>query len=192
MALFNKHVKKEGLVVDFGCGTSYYTGHNSVGLDLDKEMLLKADLTHKILADYNYCPLKTNSVHGVVMCHSIEHTNMPWKPLQQAKRILKPNGIVAVSFPNLRSLQTLYDLILKGHVRGVGIYHSDHLTALTPEALAVMFHQIGLKLIDESGDIVYFPKMRKLHLMALGFWLATIFPKWSNVYIAIGKCSIYD
>lgn len=187
MALFNKHIKEKGLVVDFGCGTSYYTGQDTIGLDLDREMLLKADLAHKILADYNYCPLKPSSVDGVVMCHSIEHTNRPWQPLEQAKRILKQNGIVAVSFPNLRSLQTLYDLIFKGRVRGVGIYHSDHLTALTPEALAVMFRQIGFKLVDESGDVVYFPKMRKLHLMKLGFWLALIFPKWSNVYIAIGK-----
>jgi len=187
MMLVEKFSEPNGFVVDFGCGTSYYTGSNASGLDLDKEMLKKADLENKLLAHYSYVPLRNESFSMVVMCHSLEHINTPNQPLKEAYRILKKNGVIVISVPNLRSLQAIWNLLFHGILQGVGIDHQDHLTAFTPKLLKRLLRECGFKPILESGDVVYFPLMKRLKLMRLGFWLAKHFPKWANVYILVGE-----
>lgn len=187
MNLVRKHVKQDSSVVDLGCGTSYYTGFNAIGIDLDKEMLKRADLEHKILANYSYCPFKDESFDAVVMCHSLEHTNLPGKPLKEANRILKKGGIIGVSVPNLRGLHAVWTLLWRGWLKGVGPDHPDHLTAFTPQLLKRVFEESCFMSTEENGDIVYFPGMKRLKSMKLGYWLATHFPKWANVYIMIGR-----
>lgn len=187
MGLISKHMEPESLVVDLGCGTSYYTGHNAVGIDLDKEMLKRADLEHKILANYNYSPFKDESFGAVVMCHSLEHTNLPLRPLKEANRILKKRGIIGVSVPNIKALHAIWSLLWRGWLKGFGPYHSDHLTAFTPPILRKIFFETGFAVVDEGGDVVYFPLMKKFKVMKLGYWLADQFSKWANVYIIIGR-----
>ena len=187
LGLTSKHMDPASLVIDLGCGTSYYTGHNAVGIDLDKEMLKRADLKHKILANYNYCPFKDESFGAVVMCHSLEHTNLPLRPLKEANRILKKDGVIGVSVPNLRGLHAIWSLLWRGWLKGIGPYHSDHLTAFTPQILRKILCKAGFTVVDEGGDVVYFPLMKRFELMKLGYWLAGHFPKWANVYIIIGK-----
>jgi len=180
-----KLLKPNDLVIDFGCGTSYYTSSNTSGLDLDVEMLKKADLENKVLANYCYVPFKNGAFNIVVMCHSLEHINDPSKPLKQAYRILQDKGKIIVSVPNLRGFFQLWKIIIRGIVQPcIG---TDHLTAFTPKALKQFFRECGFKPIKESGDIVYFPGMKRLRLMRLGFWLANHFPSWANVYILVGE-----
>jgi len=183
MSLVDKH--REGdLIVDFGCGTSYYTGSNAVGIDLDKELLSRADLAHKVLASYTHVPFRNEMFDAVVMCHSLEHTNFPEHPLNEAYRILKKDGIIGISVPNLRSVHAIFRLVFQGILKFIA---PDHLTAFSPQRLKGFLEKCGFRLIDESGDIVYFPLMEKFKLKRLGLFLSKIFPKWSNVYIAIGK-----
>ncbi len=177
----------DALVVDFGCGTSYYTGEKAVGIDLDHTLLKKARLKYKILADYKFCPLKNEVSDVVVMCHSLEHTNLPEEPLSEAYRILKKNGIIALSVPNQRSLHALWVLLYRSELKFVGPEHPDHLTAFTPKLLRQALQKTGFKPIAESGDIVYFPLMEKLGLMKFGYWLADRIPTLANVYIVVAK-----
>lgn len=180
-----KFLEPNGSVVDLGCGTSYYTNPKTSGLDLDIEMLKKADLAHKVLAHYCHIPFKDKNFSIVVMCHSLEHINHPNKPLEEAYRILRDKGKVIVSVPNLRGFFQLWRIIIRGIVQPcIG---SDHLTAFTPKSLKQFFRECGFKPIKESGDIVYFPAMKRLGLMRLGFWLAKHFPTWANVYILVGE-----
>lgn len=183
--LTEKFLKPNGSVVDFGCGTSYYTDSKTSGLDLDIEMLKKADLENKILSHYCYVPFKDKSFSIVVMCHSLEHINYPNKPLEEAFRILRSEGKIIVSVPNLRGFFQLWRIIIHGIVQPcIG---TDHLTAFTPKSLKQFFKECGFKPIKESGDIVYLPAMKRLGLMRLGFWLAKHFPSWANVFILVGE-----
>lgn len=186
MNLIDKHRDGE-FIIDLGCGTSYYTSSKATGIDLDIVLLKRADLQHRVLASYTHIPFKDESFDAVVMCHSLEHTNMPWTPLKEAWRILKPKGIIGVSVPNLRSLHAIWLLLYKGWLKAAGCMAPDHLTAFTPQLLHKVFYECGFTPIDEAGDIVYFPAMKKLKIMKLGFWFAKHFPKWANVYILIGK-----
>jgi len=177
-------LEPNGSVMDFGCGTSYYTGSNASGLDLDREMLKKADLENRMLAHYSYVPFKNESFNIVVMCHSLEHTNNPDKPLKQAYRILVDKGKIIVSVPNLRSVKGIWKLFYNQTILSVA---PDHLTVFTPKMLKQLFQRCGFKPIKESGDIVYFPLMKRLRLMKLGYWLSKHFPSLSNVFILVGE-----
>lgn len=184
--LIDKHKKGE-MIIDLGCGTSYYSGSQATGIDLDKVLLKKADLQFKVSASYTHIPFKDESFDAVVMCHSLEHTNMPWIPLKEAWRILKPNGIIGVSVPNVKGLHAIWLLLSRGLTKAYGCLAPDHLTAFTPQTLKKVLKESGFQIIDEGGDIVYFPLMKRLKLMRLGFWLAKHFPKWANVYILVGE-----
>ena len=183
MALFKHHLKGH-LVVDFGCGTSYYTGTKDViGCDLDVVLLKKAKVEHKIHCDFRYSPIRKGCVDGIVMCHSLEHSNLPQDSLIEAHRILRKGGVLAVSVPNLLSSQSLYNLISRQKVLAMG---SDHLTVFTPRLLRELLNACGFTLKQISGDVVYLPYMQKIGLLKLGFWLATKIPRLANVVIGIG------
>lgn len=187
--LINKYTPENRLVLDLGSGTSYYSGGNTIGIDLDKEMLDKAkdNLEDRILADYNFCPFRDGVFDAVVMCHSLEHTNRPDKPLLNANRVLKKGGMIGVSVPNGLSFFSIFELLVRGKVRYVGIEWWDHLTIFTPKILRLLFDYCGFRPIEESGDIVYFPLIGRLKLFEIGFWLAKYLSKFCNVYILIGK-----
>ena len=183
MTLIDKY-KNGDLIIDFGCGTSYYTSSNAVGIDLDRELLSKADLEHKVLASYTHAPFREEMFDAVIMCHSLEHTNMPEKPLSEAYRILKPKGIIGISVPNMKGLHALFRLVFQDILKCIA---PDHLTAFTPRRLKEYLHSSGFKIVKEAGDIVYFPLMKKFKMMKLGYFLTKIIPKFSNVYIVIAR-----
>jgi ubiquinone/menaquinone biosynthesis C-methylase UbiE len=182
MALFKQNLNGS-LVVDFGCGTSYYTGKKDViGCDLDVVLLKKAEVEHKILCDFRFSPIRNNYIDGIVMCHSLEHSNLPQDSLLEAYRILKRGGILAASVPNLLSFQSLYNLIVRQKVLVMG---SDHLTAFTPKLFKDLFKACGFRLKKLSGDVLYLPLMQRLGLLRLGFWMANKIPRMANVIIGI-------
>lgn len=182
--LFERHVSEDPLVVDFGCGTSYYTGDKGVvGLDLDLDLLKRAEVEHKIKADFRHSPIRGDVVDGVVMCHSLEHSNLPEVTLNEVRRILKPGGVIVASVPNLYGFKSLYYLLFKQRIIVLG---ADHLTAFTPRILRECFKNTGFDVLDFSGDIVYSPFMKRLGLMRLGFWLGSRIPSLANVIMVAG------
>lgn len=105
--------------LDLGCGTGYFTHHltqkfpNSygVGLDLAEAMLYQAKChTHAdawVVGDGEHLPLQSNSIDliysnlAIQWCHDFDRV------LQEAYRVLKPNGIML--FTSLCE-GTLYEL----------------------------------------------------------------------------------
>jgi len=184
LELFEKFVKEDPLVVDFGCGTSYYTGEKGVvGLDLDLNLLSRAEVEHKIRADFRHSPLRENLVDGIVMCHSLEHSNLPEVTLREVHRILKKGGVIVSSVPNISGFKSMYYLVFKQKLIVLG---ADHLTAFTPKIFYKCFEDTGFTVKEMSGDIVYFPFMKKLGLMKLGYWLGTWIPGLANVIMVAG------
>lgn len=184
MKLIQKHVSSESIIIDFGCGTSYYTEGYAIGIDLDRKLLRKAKVKHKILCDYHYAPFRNNVADAIVMCHSLEHTNMPSIPLKQAHRILKVGGVIGVSVPNAFGFRALYLLFFKQKLMTVA---PDHLTSFTPKTLEALLRRCGFHVSARAGDILYIPFMERLGLMKLGYWLAGVFSHLSNVYVVLGK-----
>lgn len=182
--LMKKHTPKKGFILDFGCGLSYYTGNNAIGIDLNKKLLFNADLGGKVLADYNHPPFQSRIFDAIYMVHSIEHTNDARNPLREANRLLKKNGTIGITFPNIRGLRNLFQIVFRG-INVIGGH--DHLACLTPKMIEHALNETGFTKIDEGGDIIYTPYMERLRLMKLGYWMADRFPTWAGVYIIVAK-----
>ena len=100
-------------ILNVGCGFGYGTwilaqyGPTSVlGLDIDNatikeaEARYKGDIVRFKLADAQQLPLADASYDIVVSLENIEHLPAPLKFVQEAQRVLKPEGLLIISAPN--------------------------------------------------------------------------------------------
>ncbi len=106
-----------GTVLDLGCGYGQFmectpSNIKVIGINLNQEEIAtarKKGLTI-IKADCRKLPFSKNSVHGVNCSHLVEHIIEPMDILKEAKRVLKPGGIVVVRTPDLiRHFKHFYD-----------------------------------------------------------------------------------
>ncbi|MDP3975502.1 MAG: glycosyltransferase [bacterium] len=110
---FATQFTKDKIVLDIACGTGYGTqtleqegASKVVGIDIDKETI---DYAHQyfplkngeyIAADAQSIPFKENEFDVVVSFETLEHIPDYQLFLKEARRVLKPNGILILSTPN--------------------------------------------------------------------------------------------
>lgn len=110
---FAKEFVKERTVLEIACGTGYGSNmlveagaKNVIAMDIDENAIRKASEEYKKenlqfkIGDAESIDLADNSVDVLVSFETIEHLKNPEKFLSEAKRVLKPNGIIIVSTPN--------------------------------------------------------------------------------------------
>ncbi len=74
------------------------------GVDISKTALKIAqsnsDSAHFLCSKAEYLPFQTDSIDIAVCCEVIEHVDNPHKTIKEIYRVLKPNGLLFLSFPN--------------------------------------------------------------------------------------------
>lgn len=94
--------KCRGKLVDIGCGNKPYLRYFSlideyIGVDIDNN---EAD----IVANAEFLPIKSNSI-DIVLCNQlIEHVSEPIKIIVEINRILKEEGILILTAPQMGRL----------------------------------------------------------------------------------------
>uniref|UniRef100_A0A832G6Q9 Class I SAM-dependent methyltransferase n=1 Tax=Ignavibacterium album TaxID=591197 RepID=A0A832G6Q9_9BACT len=110
-------------VLDIGCGTGHYMeellirNHNVTGIDVAFGMLMKAKQkldkfngkSHLIKSNIENLPFNDNSFDVILCIGVIEYLPDIPKALKEINRVLKGDGIVILSAPNLYSLRFLTD-----------------------------------------------------------------------------------
>ena len=92
-----------GLILDIGCGEKPYArifegpGKRYFGLDIDTGNNKKVDICGSSLL----LPIKDSSVDTVITNQTIEHVKSPEKFMQEISRILKPDGVLILTAPQL-------------------------------------------------------------------------------------------
>jgi len=108
IAFFRKF-KKEGLVVDIGCGMGYFlyaarqAGYNVMGVDISNHAASYISDELKIAVKTGYIetiPFPEHSADIVTMWHFLEHTDDPRKYIARVSRWLKPDGLLVIDVPN--------------------------------------------------------------------------------------------
>lgn len=100
---FVKHIEKESLVADLGCGDGYGSqklhreGYTVTGIDLSNKMMeLAKRFEGKGLSfkqgDLSQLPFTTGQLDAALAINSIEWTEQPWQVLKEVHRVLKPGG----------------------------------------------------------------------------------------------------
>lgn len=107
--LFKEWVGGPGLrVLDLGCrdgalARAYLAGNEVVGVDVDRRALASAEQrgVRAVWADLDRpLPFDDASFDVVVVGEVLEHLRLPEQALLEARRVLKPDGVLVGSVPN--------------------------------------------------------------------------------------------
>jgi 2-polyprenyl-3-methyl-5-hydroxy-6-metoxy-1,4-benzoquinol methylase len=82
----------------------------------------------------------------IIFADVLEHLQDPWGVLRSAVRYLEPDGSVIASLPNVRHMNTLFNLAVCGRwpYRERGIHDRTHLRFFTRSNVRDLFMQAGL------------------------------------------------
>ena len=165
-------------VVDFGCATGYFAqllrkdGCTVIGVEINPdaakiseqycESVVVADLDfvhlNEILPEANF----DVAVFGDVL----EHLRDPWRVLEEVHQLLKPNGFVVASIPNIAH-GAIRLALLQGNFEytELGILDNTHLRFFTRKTVEELFEQSGFAVgsIDRTTYPVFFDRVSVPH-----------------------------
>ena len=150
---------KPKFVVDFGCGRGELLnelknlGCKTYGIEANNAANWILDNNEVKVETYEIFKSKTiNEIKGssdfVIFWHVLEHLSDPHEALRDAAQILKDNGILCISVPNIGSIQA--------SISYKNWFHLDvprHLIHFNMESLKDLVEEHGFKIIQiDSGD----------------------------------------
>jgi 2-polyprenyl-3-methyl-5-hydroxy-6-metoxy-1,4-benzoquinol methylase len=154
-------------LLDIGCGDGalkhfiYHRVKNIFGIDNSELSLIKSKEIYKkvTLLDLNTqdIPYNDNFFDCVTCLDVIEHILDPVLLLNRIYRILKPNGVLIISTPNIRFTDHIYKLIFNGIFPKTSIdtnlYDGGHIHFFTYKDLIDMLIKSKYRMISEEGII---------------------------------------
>lgn len=116
--------KESSIILEIGCSSGYML--KQIKETYPKATVIGADVVYEPLVtlannmpdvpllrfDLTKCPLPDNCVDAIVMLNVLEHIEDHATAIQQAFRILKPNGILIIEVPAGPQLYDCYDKLL--------------------------------------------------------------------------------
>lgn len=145
-------------------GVEYDEGYcDEASTKLDK--VYHANLNKKSLLDLNIAKQFDYIIFGDIL----EHTIDPWQILKDGRTLLKENGTILISIPNINHYNTIFSLIFRGRwpYRKRGIHDSTHLRLFTRKNLVEMYEQCGLEIIKERRNLRLFERGTSLDRIKL-------------------------
>lgn len=193
----------EGRILDLGCGTGYGTkilsgkGREIYGIDVSQEAIDYARRKYfgpeYICCSAEKLPFEDNYFDAVTAFEIIEHVEKPEKVLDEIHRVLKKDGDLFISTPNLRHLGNILGHFLAGrhypeHSKNIyhlkEFYYDEFVNFLKNKRFKIIF-QYGqelrvwpwrIQLLVEK--ILPLPMIYKLQTLA-GYYL----PKYSTTVV---------
>jgi len=163
--------KRRGHLLDVGCAAGVFlrqmraSGHWQVtGVEVSEYPAQIARERYGLdvrLGTLEQAAFPTDTFDAITLWDVLEHLHDPVASLRELVRILKPDGILIVRVPNLRS----WDAELFGE-SWAGLDAPRHLYLFTPDTVRAMLTAAGLQAIEWSGGIGAYPTF----LLSLRFW----------------------
>lgn len=151
-------------VIDFGCATGYFArflyerGCEVTGVEVNPKAAKVAENYCKevILADLDFVSLNeilleqtsSEKFDVAIFGDVLEHLRNPWKVLEETRKLLKPQGYVIASIPNIAH-GAIRLALLQGNFQyqPLGILDNTHLRFFTRQTVEHLFENTGY-LID--------------------------------------------
>ena len=144
-------------ILELGCGygatgeaLKLRQGASVIGLELNPEAAAVAEtcLDEVVVADldsYRF-PWAADSFDAVVAGDIIEHLKDPWRVLHEVRRLLKPNGQVVISIPNIAN-HDIIEQLANGvfNYTDAGLLDRTHLHFFTRKTFASTLMDAGLQ-----------------------------------------------
>ena len=160
-------------VLDVGCsngvnGDFLKKQYGSIvyGIEYDSEYCKEAStkLDKVFHVDLNRTTIKDLNIgiqfDYIIFGDILEHTVDPWQILNHCCTLLKKDGTIIISIPNVNHYSTLVALIIYGRwpYRKRGIHDSTHLRFFTRKNLLEMYKKCDLKIINERRNLRLFER----------------------------------
>ncbi len=195
-------------VLDMGCGTGYGTkilsngGKNEIyGIDVSQKAIDYAKKTYPG-PEYACCsaeklPFKDNYFDAVASFEMIEHVQNPEKVLAEIYRVLKKDGGLFISTPNIRHLGIILSHFLIGRPYPEHLNNIYHLKEFYYDEFAGLLKNAGFKVVSQYGQelrvwpwkvqlilekTLPFPVIYKLEVLS-GYY----FPKYATTIVLHAK-----
>lgn len=148
-------------VLDVGCSVGELgksikkkTGATITGVEYNSEMAKEASyvldcVIQKDAEMYSYeARQKKEQYDCIIFADILEHLNDPWVTIANYSNCLTSNGYVVVSIPNVRHIDTLFNLCIRGKwpYRERGIHDKTHLRFFTLKNIEELINQAGLEI----------------------------------------------
>jgi methionine biosynthesis protein MetW len=126
------------------------------GIEIEPNMaeLAKIHLDRVIVEDIECLDLlknfKINYFDCIILSDVLEHLKEPWTILKSLKKILRIDGTMISSIPNIRHYGTIANLVFKGNWphRERGIHDINHLRFFTLKTIKELFNNTGLTISE--------------------------------------------
>lgn len=155
-------------VLDFGCGQGAFSqrlidaGMMVDACDIDTAQII-APVQNKYMLDLNTADISksiTKKYDAVVAVEIIEHLHNPWKYLNDCISVLKDDGIIVLSTPNISAFPSRLRFFMRGSLiayEKTDLAHG-HITPLSFVQLENMFNHFKLDVLKKgyAGPIPIF------------------------------------
>jgi 2-polyprenyl-3-methyl-5-hydroxy-6-metoxy-1,4-benzoquinol methylase len=107
----------------------------------------------------------------IIFADVLEHLIDPWAVLQAGARYLEPGGVVIASIPNVGHIDTICNLVFRGHwpYRERGIHDRTHLRFFTRKNIEELFAGAGLVIEQIETNYRFIEKPLKINRFARVF-----------------------
>jgi 2-polyprenyl-3-methyl-5-hydroxy-6-metoxy-1,4-benzoquinol methylase len=151
-------------VLDIGCATGRLGAslkqrvprRRVVGIERDPMLadIAATRLDHVLIGDLEELAAKGEHADGpfdcIVAADVLEHLRDPWTVVRWAAEALVPEGIMVISVPNIRHLQTLWSVGVRAHwpYEGMGLFDRTHLRWFARRNLPELFAGTDLRIVE--------------------------------------------
>jgi len=187
-------LKLNGITLDVGCRNGplrkYLPSSASyVGLDITRKWW---DGTFDlVIADAARLPFKTGSFDNVAALELVEHLFNPKTFIEETCRVLKSDGFLVISTPNIACLLNRFKLMFGRMPSYFGI-DSGHLHCFTYSSLSGLLFPL-FRVTRRACTYVLFPLRRLTNILPLSFleMIAGLFPNLSDhILVRAERCGI--
>lgn len=91
----------------------------------------------------------------IIFADVLEHLINPWEVLKRCKKVIKPDGKILTSVPNVAHNSIIIDLFNdRFHYNPTGLLDNTHLRFFTEESFKSMVQQDGWAIVEERASVI--------------------------------------
>ncbi|MCK4948010.1 MAG: class I SAM-dependent methyltransferase [Candidatus Aureabacteria bacterium] len=168
-------------ILDIGCSTGTLgaaikarTGARVFGIELSQEMAhVASDRLDKVFVGDAAEIILQGKMQDfrfdtIIFADILEHLIDPWSVLRGAARYLENDGTIIASIPNVRHLDTIFNLVFKGNwpYRERGIHDQTHLRFFTKRNIMELFDSADLSIDTIKTNYRFIERGHRLNRFA--------------------------